>query len=134
MAVVAVVRDASPGRDVRKAAERLLSYFQKPEWPADRPVMVKVNCLCRSKPEEGYDVHPEVVLAVARKFRSALSRSNHKNRGDQVFHVLPLALWAARLLLPMFAHPHRQRELAPAFLAFVFVSRHMLILSLGCGS
>lgn len=69
MSVVALVREPSPDRKVRELTERLLSHFRKPAWSPDRPVLLKVNCLCRSKPDEGYDVHPEVVLAVARRFR-----------------------------------------------------------------
>lgn len=51
------------------ALRHALNDLPRPDWDRSKPVYVKVNGLCESSPEEGYDTHPQVAVTTADWFR-----------------------------------------------------------------
>lgn len=56
--------------DIDAVVKRTLGLFPPPEWDRSKKVYVKVNGICESRPEEGYDTHPQVAVSIADWFRS----------------------------------------------------------------
>jgi uncharacterized protein (DUF362 family) len=56
--------------EIDAVVKRTLGLLPLPDWNRSRKVYVKVNGICQSRPEEGYDTHPQVAVSVAEWFRS----------------------------------------------------------------
>jgi len=56
--------------EIDAAVKRTLGAFPAPDWDRRKKVYIKVNAICESRPEEGYDTHPQVAVSVANWFRS----------------------------------------------------------------
>ena len=56
--------------EIDAIVKRTLGSMPLPDWPPDKKVYVKVNGVCESRPEEGFDTHPQVAVSVADWFRS----------------------------------------------------------------
>jgi len=55
--------------EIDAAVKRTLGLLPIPDWDRGKTVYVKVNGVCESRPEEGYDTHPQVAVGVAEWFR-----------------------------------------------------------------
>lgn len=51
--------------EIDAVVKRTLATLPIPEWDNGRRVFIKVNGICESRPEEGYDTHPQVAVSVA---------------------------------------------------------------------
>jgi uncharacterized protein (DUF362 family) len=61
--------DSDDYAEIDAAVKRTLSLLGAPDWDKGKKVFVKVNGVCESRPEEGYDTHPQVAVSVADWFR-----------------------------------------------------------------
>lgn len=62
--------DSDDYAEIDTTVKRALSTFPPPDWDPARRVYVKVNGICESRPDEGYDTHPQVAVSVADWFRT----------------------------------------------------------------
>jgi len=56
--------------EIDQAVKRALAVLPLPDWDPRKRVYIKVNGICESRPEEGYDTHPQVAVSVADWFRA----------------------------------------------------------------
>lgn len=61
--------DSDDYAEIDVTVKRALSMLAAPDWDPAKKVYVKVNGICESRPEEGYDTHPQVAVSVADWFR-----------------------------------------------------------------
>lgn len=61
--------DSDEYSQIDASLRHALNDLPQPDWDRSKPVYVKVNGLCESSPEEGYDTHPQVAVTTADWFR-----------------------------------------------------------------
>ncbi len=89
-------------QSIDRVVTAALESLPYPDWDPSRPVYVKVNAMCQSSAEEGYDTHPQVAVSTALHFRKlGFEIMIGENEGREILEKTGVAQLADKYDIPI---------------------------------